>query len=160
MSAGRAVLLAEDDENDVLLLQLAFQQAGVRNPLLTVGDGQEAIDYLSGAGPFSDRSRFPFPHLLILDLKMPRKTGMEVLQWLASDEARRCLPTIMFSSSTQPGEIEMAYRFGVNGFVVKSAGTSQRLELAKMIGSFWLTLNETPSVCTRGFNGALKGFRL
>jgi CheY-like chemotaxis protein len=156
MKSDRWVLLAEDDPNDVLLLQLAFREAGLHNPLYVVNDGQEAIDYLSGDGKFSDRSQFPFPALLILDLKMPRKTGLDVLQWLAKEDVLRCLPTLMLSSSTHPGDIEKAYRFGVNAFVVKSPGTAQRTEFARIIKEFWLGLNELPTICTDGLEAARK----
>jgi CheY-like chemotaxis protein len=156
MNNERSVLLAEDDANDVLLLQLAFEQAEIKNPLYVVKDGQEAIDYLSGAGKFSDRKQFPFPDLLILDLKMPRKTGLDVLQWLATEDVTRCLPTIMSSSSTHPGDIEKAYRLGVNAFVVKPPGTAKRTEFAKNIKSFWLTMNEAPMICTEGLDAARK----
>jgi CheY-like chemotaxis protein len=158
MKTERCVLLAEDDANDVLLLQVAFQEAQIHNPLYVVKDGQEAIEYLSGAGRFSDRKQFPFPDLLILDLKMPRKTGLEVLQWLATEDAMRCLPTIMSSSSTHPGDIEKAYRFGVNAFVVKSPGTVQRTEFAKIIKNFWLKMNESPLICTDGLDAARKAY--
>ncbi|HXT13932.1 MAG TPA: response regulator [Candidatus Angelobacter sp.] len=158
MKSDRSVLLAEDDSNDVLLLQLAFQEAGIRNPLHVVHDGQEAIDYLSGTEKFSDRSRFPFPALLILDLKMPRKTGIDVLEWLAKEDAMRCLPTIMLSSSVHPGDIEKAYRLGVNAFVVKSPSTAQRTEFARMIKTFWLTLAELPLICTDGLEAAREGY--
>ena len=156
MRTDRCVLLAEDDPNDVFFLQHAFKEAGIRNPLLAVGDGQEAIEYLSGVGKFSDRNRFPFPGLLILDLKMPRKTGLDVLQWLRQEDELRCVPTIMLSSSAHPTDVEKAYRLGVNAFVVKPPGTSQRAELARMIKSFWLTLNEAPLVCTDGLAAARK----
>jgi CheY-like chemotaxis protein len=154
----RSVLVAEDDPNDVLLLQLAFREAGIHNPLYFVNDGQEAIDYLSGASKFSDRNKFPFPDLLILDLKMPRKNGLDVLRWLAEEEALRCLPTIMLSSSTHPGDIEKAYRLGVNAFVVKSPGTVERTEFARIIKRFWLTMNELPLLCTDGLEAARKGY--
>jgi CheY-like chemotaxis protein len=156
MKTERCVLLAEDDANDVLLLKLAFREAKINNPLYVVKDGQEAIDYLSGAGKFSDRNQFPFPDLLILDLKMPRKTGLDVLQWLAEEEALRCLPTIMLSSSTHPGDIEKAYRLGVNAFVVKPPGVVKRTEFATLIKSFWLALNELPLLCTDGLEAARK----
>ena len=143
----RCVLLAEDDPNDVYLLQYAFEQAQVQTPLLTVNDGQEAIEYLSGIGEYSDRIDFPFPRLLILDLKMPRKTGMEVLYWLKQQEVLGCLPTIVLSSSAHPDDVEQAYRLGVNAFLVKPGGTSERTALAKMINDFWLKLNEPPRIC-------------
>ena len=156
MKSERWVLLAEDDSNDVLLLQLAFREAGLRNPICVVNDGQEAIDYLSGEGKFADRNQYPFPALLILDLKMPRKTGLDVLRWLAQEDVLRCLPTLMLSSSTHPGDIEKAYRLGVNAFVVKSPGTAQRVEFARIIRDFWLTLNELPMICTDSLEAARK----
>ena len=155
---NRGVLLAEDDPNDVLLLQLAFKEVQIHNSLRAVGDGQEAIDYLSGTGPFADRIRHPFPALVILDLKMPRKTGIDVLEWLAREEALRCLPTIMLSSSGHPGDVEKAYRLGVNAFVTKSSGTSERREFARMIKSFWLTLTELPLICTEPLDAVRKGY--
>jgi CheY-like chemotaxis protein len=138
------ILVAEDDENDVTFLQRAFAKAEIRNPLYFVPDGQTAIDYLSGAGTYSDRIQYPLPGLLILDLKMPHKTGMDVLKWLRSRETLRCLPAIMLSSSTHPAEIEAAYRNGANAFVTKPSGIPERAELARMIKGFWLTFNEFP----------------
>ena len=156
MRSERSILLAEDDPNDVLLLQFAFKQVEMGHPLNVARAGQEVIDYLTGSGAFADRERFPFPALLVLDLKMPRKTGIEVLEWLAGEAALRCLPTLMLSSSTHPGDIEKAYRLGVNAFVVKPPGIAQRMELARMIKNFWLTLNELPLVCTDGLDAARK----
>jgi CheY-like chemotaxis protein len=144
MKKACCILVAEDDENDVTFLRRAFAKAEIANPLHLVPDGQAAMDYLAGAGTYSDRSQYPLPGLLILDLKMPRKTGMDVLIWLRGQEKFRCLPTIMFSSSTHPAEIETAYRSGANAFVTKPAGMPERIELAGMIKGFWLTFNETP----------------
>jgi CheY-like chemotaxis protein len=149
-------LVAEDDENDVFFLQRAFQQAKIENPLHVVGDGQEAIDYLSGEGKFSDRSLYPLPHLFILDLKMPRKTGLDVLAWLQEQPEMRCLPVLVLSSSAQRTDIERAYMLGANGFVVKPASLETRVELAKLIGAFWLEFNVGPLVCTEGLESARK----
>jgi CheY-like chemotaxis protein len=156
MKTDRGVLLAEDDPNDVFLLERAFEDAGIHNPLRAVCDGQEAIEYLSGTGKFSDRNQFPFPALMILDLKMPRKTGIDVLHWLRKEDSFRCLPTVMLSSSAHPTDVEKAYRLGVNAFVVKPPGISQRAELARMIKGFWLTMNELPLICTDGPDAARK----
>jgi len=140
----------------VFFLQRAFQQAKIENPLHVVGDGQEAIDYLSGEGKFSDRSLYPLPHLFILDLKMPRKTGLDVLLWLQEQPELRCLPVLVLSSSAQRTDIERAYELGANAFVVKPASLERRVELAKVIGTFWLEFNEGPIVCTEGLESARK----
>jgi CheY-like chemotaxis protein len=142
------VLLAEDEENDVLLLNRAFKEADIQNPLRIVRDGQAAIDYLSGAGEFGDRTRFPLPCLIILDLKMPLITGMDVLRWIREQPNLRCVPVIMLTSSAEPQDVERAYELGVNAFVSKPSGISKRAELAKLIKGFWLGFNEPPAVCT------------
>jgi len=147
MTIIRCFLLAEDEPNDVFLFQHALAQAEVKNPLYTVSDGQEAIEYLSGAGKFSDRNHFPFPSLLILDVKMPRQTGMDVLQWLRQDENLRCLPTIVLSSSAHPDDVDKAYQLGANAFIVKPSSVGSRLELARMLKDFWLGLNQVPAIC-------------
>ena len=156
MKSGKPVLVAEDDENDVFFLQRAFQQAKIENPMHVVRDGQEAIEYLSGAGDFSDRKTHPLPRLLILDLKMPRRTGLEVLAWLHEQPELHCLPVIVLSSSAQARDIEKAYDLGANAFVVKPAGVEKRVELARLIGAFWLELNEEPLVCSEGVEAARK----
>lgn len=144
MIKERCVLMAEDDENDVTFLRRAFTQAEVTNPLHVAQDGQEAIDYLSGTEKFSDRLQYPLPSLLMLDLKMPRKTGMDVLRWMRSQAELLSIPVIIFSSSVHPAEIAEAYRAGANAFVTKPSGTPERTELAKMIKGFWLKFNQLP----------------
>lgn len=156
MTYCRGVLLAEDDENDVLLLERAFKEAEIHNPLYVAHDGQETIDWLSGAGKFADRERFPMPALLILDLKMPRKTGMDVLRWLREQPVLHCLPVVILSSSAHRHDVERAYRLGVNGFVVKPSGNEERKHLAMALKAFWLNFNEPPMVCTEGLEPARK----
>jgi CheY-like chemotaxis protein len=120
---SKCVLLAEDDENDVLFLQRAFRQAEITAPLQVTHDGQEAINYLSG-----------------LDLKMPRKNGMEALEWIRGREDLRALPVIIFSSSVHPEEINQAYRLGASAFLTKPSGVKERLELAQRIKRSWIGL--------------------
>src|SRR5260221_9284886 len=100
MDEDFSILLAEDDENDVYFVKRALNWADIHNPIQVERDGQEAIDYLSGAGDYADRKRFPLPKLALLDIKMPRKTGFDVLQWLRSqeDEGLHRLPVIIMSS--------------------------------------------------------------
>jgi CheY-like chemotaxis protein len=156
MSSSATLLIAEDDDNDLFFLQRAFDTAEVKNPLQIVRDGQEAIEYLSGAGSFADRIKFPLPHLFLLDLKMPRKTGMEVLEWLSEQPELRCLPVVVFSSSANRRDIERAYELGANAFVVKPSSMIERAELAKAMGLFWLESNEPPMICTDGIEAARK----
>src|SRR4051812_47932983 len=104
MDANRVILVAEDSEDDVDLLKIAFRRLAVKNPLQVARDGQQAVDYISGAGKYSDRQRYPLPAIIFLDLKMPRKTGLEVLQWLSSHDQYRLIPTIVFTSSSQESD--------------------------------------------------------
>jgi CheY-like chemotaxis protein len=140
----KALLLVEDDPNDVFFFRHALEQAEIRNSLNVVQDGQEAVDYFSGAGKFSDRSEFPLPALVILDLKLPRKSGMEVLEWLRKQREFRSLPVVVFTSSAHREDIERAYELGANAFVVKPPGVKKRMEFAKCLESFWLEFNESP----------------
>jgi|SRR6267378_485995 len=156
MNRSFGILLAEDDENDVLLLKHAFNGAQVQNPLYTTRDGEETIDYLSGTGVFADRNEYPLPTLLILDLKMPKRTGMDVLQWLRKQPVLNCLPVVILSSSGHRHDIERAYRLGANAFVVKPSSNEERGELARYIKGFWLQFNQPPLVCTEGFEVAQK----
>ncbi|HWD20205.1 MAG TPA: response regulator [Verrucomicrobiae bacterium] len=156
MSLLRQVLLAEDDENDVWFMQRAFEAAGIDNPLQVAEDGEQAIAYLDGQGKFSDRAQFPLPLLMILDLKMPRKTGLDVLTWLRGQEILNCLPVIVFSSSAHPNDVELSYRLGANAFVVKPSSTTRRNDFARMLKGFWLDFNLPPLVCLEGLESARK----
>jgi CheY-like chemotaxis protein len=144
MKNGATILVADDDEYDIDFLRRAFAEAQISNPLQTAQDGQDAIDYLAGNGRYADRNAFPLPCLLLLDLKMPRKTGLDVLAWIAGQEALYALPVIMLSSSIHPADIAEAYHKGVSSFVTKPTGTSERTEMARMIKGFWLKLTELP----------------
>ena len=144
MKREQYVLMAEDDENDVAFARRAFAQMEIAALLHVVEDGQEAIDFLSGAGKYSDRNPQQLPSLLMLDLKMPRKTGMDVLKWIREQERLQTVPVIIFSSSVHPAEVEAAYRVGANAFVTKPSGSPERTELVRMIKGFWLTFNQVP----------------
>ncbi len=142
MKRDAYILLAEDDENDVLFLQRSFAQAGVTTPLQIASDGQAAIDHLASASEAADRLLRPLPGLVMLDLKMPRKNGMDTLAWIRGQDHLSWLPVIIFSSSVHPAEIETAYKLGANAFVTKPSGAPERTELAKSIKGFWLTFNQ------------------
>jgi CheY-like chemotaxis protein len=156
MRLDSTILLAEDDDNDVFLLQHAFESAGIRNPIAVVRDGQQAIEYLTSQGEYSDVNRNPLPSLFILDLKMPRRNGMDVLGWLRQQPGLGCVPTIVFSSSAHRKDIERAYRLGANAFVVKPSSNERRIQFAMHLKGFWLAFNEPPIMCTEGLEAALE----
>ena len=140
------VLLAEDDPNDVLLIQRAFQRNHVSNPVQVVRDGEEALAYLSGQAPFADRERHPLPVLMLMDLKMPRKSGLEVLEWVRQQPGLKRLPIIVLTSSNQSPDINRAYELGANSYLVKPAGFDSLLDLVKNLDMYWLILNEKPEL--------------
>jgi Response regulators consisting of a CheY-like receiver domain and a winged-helix DNA-binding domain len=135
------ILLAEDREDDVLLVQRAFVKGGIRNPLCVVRNGEEAIDYLSGIGQFSDRASYPFPILLLLDLKMPRMNGFEVLHWIRSQSFLSPLRVIVLTSSEDIRDVTLAYKLGANSFLVKPLDFNNTVAMAEMITDYWLRLN-------------------
>jgi len=132
------ILQVEDDDRDVFFLSRAFKVAGIENLVKVANDGQQAIDYLSGAGEFCDRHRFPLPGLIILDLKLPRRNGFEVLDWLRKRSGLCCLTVIVFSSSPLEREIERAYELGANSYVVKPHETEDLQRFAKALRDYWL----------------------
>src|SRR4051812_41361786 len=114
------VLLVEDDLNDIFLVKRAFKMAHLQNPLQVVTDGQEAVNYLKGEAKYSDRTLFPLPKLIVMDIKMPRRTGFEVLEWVKSNRGPlRRIPVVIVSSSNNPTDINRAYELGANAYMVK-----------------------------------------
>lgn len=143
MSAGigDTVLLVEDDENDIFFMRNAFERAGVSATLHVAVNGQEAIEYLAGAGRFADRAEFPFPKLILLDLKLPLINGLEVLKWLRDQPALRTTPVIVISSSTQENDVAEVYERGGNAYLVKPTNPEQLRQVVGALDQFWLKLN-------------------
>jgi CheY-like chemotaxis protein len=125
----RPVLYAEDEDNDVFLMQRAFAKAGVSNALQVVNDGSAAIRYLAGESEFGNREKFPLPCLLLLDLNLPRQSGLEVLKWVRSQPSFESLPVVILTSSTQHRDIGSAYTLGANGYLVKPASSDKLIHL-------------------------------
>lgn len=131
------ILLFEDDDNDAFLLQRALKKAGIENPVYRVRDGQEGIEYLTGAGPYADRDRYPFPRVVLLDLKMPRKSGLEVLEWVKTHAEYKVIPTIVFTASREQQDIATSYGLGANCFVAKPSRFEDLEHLVKTLHEFW-----------------------
>ena len=129
MSHGSTVLLAEDDLNDQLLVQTALKKNAIAIELKMVDDGQQAVDYLLGSGKYANRSQYPMPALILLDLKMPKKTGLEVLDWIRSNNETKLIPVIVMSSSYLQSDINRAYTLGVNAYLVKPSAFDELAEM-------------------------------
>jgi CheY-like chemotaxis protein len=144
MISAPPILYAEDDENDAFLIQRAFKQEVVRNPLVIIPDGKAAIDYLTGTDPYANREEHPLPCLILLDLKMPGKSGLEVLEWIRHQPGISILPVVMLTSSDQESDIHRAYLLGANGYLVKANKPEEILAMVKAIKDYWLTVNRNP----------------
>jgi CheY-like chemotaxis protein len=141
----KRVLIAEDDPSDVFLIQRAFTNAHVPATLHVVRDGQEAIDYLEGQASYADRNTYPLPDLLLLDLKMPRLNGFDVLHWLRQKPGLKRLLVTVLTSSDQPKDINRAYDLGANSYLLKPHASTELSELVKRVHSYWLESNQRPA---------------
>jgi CheY-like chemotaxis protein len=145
MQHNAPILLAEDDEHERFFLRLALEQSGVANPVITVEDGREAVDYLAGVGPYADRASHPLPGLIVLDLKMPRMSGFDVLAWLSSRPDFKELPVVVLSSSALDSDIQRAKELGADDFQVKPLGFERLVDIVRALHSRWLAGETTAS---------------
>ena len=133
-----SVLLVEDDLNDIFIVKRAFKLARVRNPLQVVTDGQEAMMYLKGEGKYADRELYPLPKLVVMDIRMPRKSGFEVLEWIKGDvHPLRRIPVVIVSSSEDPSDINRAYELGANAYMIKPVDYKAVEHLFNSITHYW-----------------------
>jgi CheY-like chemotaxis protein len=140
------VLLVEDDYNDVLLIQRAFRKAKIKPSLSIVSDGDEAISYLEGKGKYSDRSLHPVPMLILLDLKLPRRSGLEVLAWIRQQPTLRRLLVIVLTSSQEDSDLAQAYDLGTNSYLVKPIDFKDFVHLVELIDAYWFRVNQKPQI--------------
>lgn len=150
---GPTILHIEDDAGDVLLLEQAFRQAGLSVRLHRAADGEEALAYLEGKGKFANRSMFPLPSLVLLDLKLLGFTGLEVLHWIRQSETFHGLPVVVLSSSDRGIEIERSYEAGANSYLVKPVGFEALVQLVKVLHHYWFELNQWPTARSGLANG-------
>lgn len=131
------ILIVEDEPHDVEFLSRAFERAGVPNPIQSVHNGEEAIAYLNGTGKYADRAKFPFPRVIMTDLKMPQMGGLELLKWLNEHPRCRVVPAIVFTSSTSQADVDAAFAHGASGFMVKPVEFQELEEMVRKIADYW-----------------------
>jgi CheY-like chemotaxis protein len=139
------ILIAEDNSDDVLLLQLALRKCNCTCQTLVVHAGDDAIQYLKGEGPFTDRAQFPLPGLILLDLHMPRVDGFEVLTWLRGEPNLRHLPVVVLAGCSYLHEVQRAYELGANSFLGKPADPGELATTLKSVIDFWLRPSAAPA---------------
>jgi CheY-like chemotaxis protein len=143
MSAlSHPILIVEDNRDDLFFLQRSFAIAEIPNELRNVGDGQQAIDYLQGIGPYFDRTAYPLPALVLLDLKLPLKHGFEVLASLRQQPSLRGIVVIILTSSSEESDVSKAYDLGANAFLVKPTSVDKLTEIVRALDTFWLRHNK------------------
>ncbi len=139
----KQILLAEDDANDIELTLLALSEYNLANKVVVVRDGAEALDYLYRRGNYADRSA-GHPVVVLLDLKMPKVDGLEVLRQVKGDSQLKMIPIVMLTSSRQDKDIIQSYDLGVNAYVVKPVAFEGFIKAVKQLGLFWALVNEPP----------------
>lgn len=146
MNRSRTILLVEDNPYDVELTLRAFQKSNIANELVVVRDGQEALDYLFGAGVHGGEGKPRLPEVVLLDLKLPKVDGLDVLRRIRGNDRTRRLPVVVLTSSSEETDIVTSYDRGANSFVRKPVDFGQFTDAARHLGLYWLVINEAPPV--------------
>lgn len=141
---NKHILLVEDNPDDVKLTLRALKKNNILNKVVVVEDGVEALDYLHGTGRFAGRDLSDMPQLILLDLKMPKLDGLEVLQRIREDERTRILPVVILTTSSEDKDRIESYKLGANSYIRKPVDFNQFLEAVQQLGLYWLVLNEAP----------------
>jgi CheY-like chemotaxis protein len=138
MTPAGAILLVEDNDDDVFLMKHALTSAGISNPIFVVETGQLAVDYLSGTGEYQERSRFPMPVIVFLDLKLPLMSGHEVLAWIRGQRQLETLLVVVLTSSDEPSDVRRSYSLGANSYLMKPLTARQLVDLSKAFNWSWM----------------------
>jgi CheY-like chemotaxis protein len=141
---GKVILLVEDNPDDVKLTERALKKSKILNELLVAQDGVEALDYLSGTGKYAGRDTSVLPQVVLLDLKMPRMDGLEVLQRIRADERTKFLPVVVLTTSSEDRDRIESYKLGANSYIRKPVDFDQFVSAVQNLGLYWLVLNEAP----------------
>ena len=140
----KCILLVEDNPDDVELTLRAFKKSNIQNEVVVARDGTEALDYLFGAGAYASRDAYITPAIILLDLKLPKIEGLEVLRRLRADERTKLLPVVILTSSNEEQDLTNGYKLGANSYVRKPVDFVQFSEAIRQLGLYWLIINEPP----------------
>ena len=146
MPDNALILLVEDQEEDILLIRRAFKKANFINTLQVVRDGEEAIAYLNGSGKYRNRDEYPLPALVLLDLKLPRLDGLEVLKWIRGQPGLSTLRVVVLTASQRIQDVNAAYQMGANSFLVKPVEFDNFVSVVNALQGYWLWLDKAPEI--------------
>jgi two-component system response regulator len=139
----KIILLVEDNPDDVALTLRALKKNNIANEVIVVGDGEEALAYLTGTGSYAGRTVAVLPQVVLLDLKLPKVSGLEVLRAVRADPRTQLLPVVILTSSSEEPDIIASYQLGANSYIRKPVDFNQFLEAVRQLGLYWLVLNQT-----------------
>jgi CheY-like chemotaxis protein len=140
----KTILLVEDNPDDVKLTLRALKKSNIKNEVIVVGDGVEAVDYLFGTGKFAGRDTGILPQVVLLDLKMPKMDGLEVLHRIRATERTKLLPVVILTTSSEDKDKVDSYKLGANSYIRKPVDFNQFVDAVQQLGLYWLVLNESP----------------
>ena len=141
---NKVVLLVEDNDDDVELIMRSFERHKLSNKIIVTRNGQDALDYLLSQGSYASRDRTETPVLVLLDLKLPRMDGLEVLRQIRSNPFTQCIPVVILTTSSQASDKLQSYKTGANGYVRKPVDFDQFMEVTRQLGIYWLMVNDPP----------------
>ena len=142
--SGKSILLVEDNPDDVELTLRALKKNNIANDVVVARDGEEALEYLTATGKYAGRSASDLPQVVLLDLKLPKVGGLEVLRAMRADPRTRMLPVVVLTSSTEEPDIITSYQLGANSYIRKPVDFNQFQEAVRQLGLYWLVLNQAP----------------
>ncbi|MBV9610399.1 MAG: response regulator [Acidobacteria bacterium] len=140
------ILLIEDEASDAALIRRGFEKVKVLNPIVHMSNGDTALEYLSGTGEYKDRVKHPLPVLILLDLKLPGMTGLQLLQWRRTQKHVRRIPVVVLTMNEDPATINDAYDLGANSYLVKPGDAAHIMKVVETIQQYWVKLNEPPQL--------------
>jgi CheY-like chemotaxis protein len=143
------ILLIEDDPSDVSLIQHAFQKVGVQNPIAIVSHGDTALAYLEGINEYADRIKFPLPILIILDLKLPGMSGLQLLKWIRTKKELRLIPVVVLTGSSDNSQVQAAYEAGANSYLLKPTAREEIVRIVELLEQYWIERNVAPPLVRR-----------
>ena len=140
------ILMVEDEKSDADLLRRAFAKANVLNPIVLANTGDEALAYLTGTGQYADQTKHPLPALILLDLKLPGLTGIQLLQWRRTQPHIKRIPVVVLTIDRSPSTVNSAYDLGANSYLVKPGNPEEVTQMVETIQRYWIDLNESPQL--------------